>query len=74
MRAKIEGHPLDEIELASDYRYQHYLQNITKKEIKQEDLNRKYWDTGTISHHQIQLPIQLLDEFLQALHGHNSDP
>ena len=74
LRAKLEGNPFDENELASDYRYQHYLQNITRIEIKQEVLTRKYYtDTGTISHYQILLPIQLLDEFLQALHGHNSN-
>ena len=74
LRAKIEGNPSDENELASDYRYQHYLQNITRTEIKQEVLTRKYYtDTGTISHYQILLPIQLLDEFLQDLHGQNSN-
>ena len=74
LRAKIEGNFFGENELASDYRYQHYLQNITRIEIKHEVLTRKYYtDTGTISHYQILLPIQLLDEFLQALHGHNSN-
>ena len=74
LRAKIEGHPFDENELASDFRYQHYLQNITRIEIKQEVLTRKYYsDTGTISHYQILLPIQLLEDFLPALHGHNSN-
>ena len=39
-----------------------------RKEIKQEVLTQKYYtDTGTISRYQIILPIQLLDEFLQAL-------
>ena len=74
LRAKLKGNPFDENELAPDYRYQHYLQNITRIEIKQEVLTRKYYtDTGTIPHYQIFLPIQLLDEFLQALHGHNSN-
>ena len=74
LRAKIEGDPFDENELASDYRYHHYLQNIPRIEIKQEVLTRKYYtDTRTISHYQILLPIQLLDEFLRALHGHNSN-
>ena len=74
LRAKIEGDPFNENELASDYRYHHYLQNITRIEIKQEVLTRKYYtDTGAISHYQILLPIQLLDEFLQALNGHNSN-
>ena len=68
LRAKIEGNPLDENELASDYRYLHYLKNITGIEIKQEVLTRKYY---IISHYQILLPIQLLEELLQALHGHN---
>ena len=74
LRAKIEGNPFDENDLASDYRYQHYLQNITRIEIKQEVLTRKYYtDTGTTSHYQILLPTQLLEELLQALHGHNSN-
>ena len=74
LREKLEGNPFDENELASDYRYQNYLQNITRIEIKQEVLTRKYYtDTGTISHYQILLPIQLLEEFLQVLHGHNSN-
>ena len=74
LRAKIEGNPFDENELASDYRYQHYLQNITRIENQQEVLTRKYYtDTGTISHYQVLLPIQLLDKFLQALHGHKSN-
>ena len=34
IRAKIEGSPFDANDLASDYRYQHYLQNITRIEIK----------------------------------------
>ena len=74
LRAKTEGDSFDENELASDYRYHHYLQNTTRIEIKQEVLARKYYtDTGTISHYHILLPIQLLDEFLQALHGLNSN-
>ena len=74
LRAKIEGNPFNEKELASHYRYQHYLQNITRIEIKQEVLTRKHY-TGSIttSHYQILLPIQLLDETLKALHGHISN-
>ena len=33
LKEKLEGNPFDENELASDYRYQHYLQNITRIEI-----------------------------------------
>ena len=74
LRTRNEGNPFDENELASDYRYLHYLQNITRIESKQEVLTRKYYsDTGTTSHYQSILPIQLLDELLQALHGHNSN-
>ena len=48
LRQTLEGNPFDENELASDYRYQHYLQNITRIEIKQEVLTRKYYtDTFT---------------------------
>ena len=37
-------------------------------------LRRKYYnDTGVISHYQMLLPTQLLDEFLLALHGHNAN-
>ena len=74
LRAKIEGNPFDENDLASDYRYHHYLQNITRIDIKQEVLTRKnYTDTGTTSHYQIFLPTQLLEELLQDFHGHNSN-
>ena len=74
LRAKLEGNPFDENELASDHRYQHYLQNITRIEIKQEVLTRRYYtDTGILSHYQILLPKQLLEKFLYALHGHNSN-
>ena len=60
--------------MASDYRYHHYLQNIARIEIKQEVLTRRYYtDTGTTSQYQKLLPAQLLEEFLQALHGHNSN-
>ena len=73
LRAKIEGEPYDETEFTQDYRYKHYLQNITRIEIKQDVLTRRYYiDTGMISHCQILLPKQLLDEFLHALHGHNA--
>ena len=74
LRAKVEGNHFDENDLASDYRYQHYLQNIIRIEIKQEVLTRKYYtDTGTTSHYQILIPTQLLEELLRALRGHNSN-
>ena len=74
LRAKVEGNPFDDNDLASDYRYQHYLQNIIGIAIKQKVLTRKnYTDTGTTSNSQITLPTQLLEELLQALHGHNSN-
>ena len=74
LRAKLERNPFNENDLASNYRYQHYLENITRNEIKQEVLTRKYYtDTGTTSHYQILLPAQLLEEFLQAMHGQNSN-
>ena len=70
LRSKLEDHLFDENDLASDYRYQHYLQNITRIENKQKVPSRNYnTDTGTISHYQILLPIKLIEELLQALHG-----
>ena len=73
-RAKIEGEPYDETEFTQDYRYKHYLQNIMRIEMKQDVLTRRYYnDTGMISHYQILLPKQLLDEFFHALHGHNAN-
>ena len=48
--------------------------SITRIEIKQEAFTRNcYTITGTRSHYQILLPIQLLEEILKALHGHNSN-
>ena len=74
LRYKLEGEPYDETEFTQDYRYKHYLQNITRMEIKQDVLTRRYYnDTGMISHYQILLPKQLLEEFLHALHGHNAN-
>ena len=74
LRAKIQGEPSDETALTQDYRYKHYLQNIPRIEIRQDILTRRYYnDTGMISHYQILLPRQLLDEFLYALHGHNAN-
>ena len=74
LRAKIEGEPYDESEFTSDNRIKHYLQNISRIEIRQDILSRKYYnDTGMISHYQILLPKQLLEEFLHALHGHNDN-
>ena len=73
LRAKIEGEPFDESAFTQDNRYQHYLQNIPRIEIRQDILARKYYnDIGQISHYQTLLPKQLLEEFLQALHGHNA--
>ena len=62
MRAKLKVIPFDEKELASDYRYQHYLQIATRIEIyKQEVLTRiHYTDTGTTSLYEILLSTQLL--------------
>ena len=74
LRARIEGESYDETEFTQDYRYKHYLQNIPRIEIRQDVLTRRYFNvTGTISHYQILLPKQLLDEFLHALHGHNAN-
>ena len=74
VRAKIEGEPFDESAFTQDNRYQHNLQNIPRIETRQDILARKYYnDIGQISHYQILLPKQLLEEFLQALHGHNAN-
>ena len=54
LEAGTEGHPFDENDLASDYRYQPYPQNTTKIEGNQKVLTRKcYTDTGTSSHYEI---------------------
>ena len=74
LRAKIEGEPYDETQFTQDYRYKHYLQNIMRIEIKQDVLTRRYYnDTGMITHYQILLPKQLLDEFLHGLYDHNAN-
>ena len=52
----------------------HYLQHIPRIEIRQDILARKYYnEIRQISHYQILLPEPLLEEFLQALHGHNAN-
>ena len=46
---------------------------MTRIEIRQDDLTRRnYHDMSMISHYQIRLPKQLLDEFLHAFHGQNA--
>ena len=46
---------------------------MPRLEIKQEVLTRKYFDeTGMISHYQVLLPKQLLEEFLFSLHGQSA--
>ena len=50
LRARIEEEPFDETEFTQDYRYKHYLQNISRMEIRQDVFFRKYYnDTGMIS-------------------------
>ena len=74
MRAKIESEPYDETQFTQDHRYKHYSQNIMRIEIKQDVQTRRYYkDIGMITHYQILLPKQLLDEFFHALHGHNAN-
>ena len=74
LRARSEGESYDETEFTQDYRYKRYLQIIPRIEIRQDVLTRRYYnDTGMISHYQVLLPKQLLDEFLHALHGHNAN-
>ena len=74
LRAKIEGQLFDESAFTQDNCYQHYLQNIPRIEIRQDILVQKYYnDIGQISHYQILLPKQLLEEFLQASHEHNAN-
>ena len=70
--ARIAGESYDETEFTQDYRYKHYLQIIPRIEIRQDVLTRNYYN-DKISHYQILLPKQLLDEFLHALHGHNAN-
>ena len=73
LRALIEKQSIDENEFKSDSRHAHYLANMPRLEIKQEVLTRKYFDeTGMISHYQVLLPKQLLEEFLFSLHGQSA--
>ena len=70
LRARIESESYDETEFTQDYRNKHYLQKLPRIEVQQDVLTRKYYnDTGMISHYQVVLSKQLLDEFLHALHG-----
>ena len=74
LRAKIEGNLFDEIDVALDYRYQHYLQILTRIEIEQKILTRQYYtNTGITSRYQMFLPVQLPEELLQAVYVQNSN-
>ena len=64
LRAKIERNPFDENDLASGYRYQHYLPNITRIEIKQEVLTCKYY---TDTQQNFSRPYMVTIRTIQAL-------
>ena len=83
--SRTEVNPVEKLELTirNDIHTKANEENIQSSGIVEEeqiyilpdDVNtrRYYTDTGTTSHYQILLPAQLLEEFLQALHGHNSN-
>ena len=67
LRSKIKGNPFGENDLAFDYRYQHYHQNITKIKTKREVLTRRdYSEKETTSHYQMLLPTQHPEKLLRA--------
>ena len=74
LRAEIEGEQFEETAFTGVNRYPHYLRNMLCLKIRQDISAQKYYnDTGQISHYQIILPKQLLDESLIALHGNNAN-
>ena len=63
----------------NQHSYKTIATNITykiypvSKYVKAFFVRNYYNDIGQISHYQLLLPKQLLEEFLQALHGHNEN-
>ena len=70
LKAKILHEEYSEKVLQQDARYRHYANNLEGIVVKEEILTRQYFDeTGNVKYYQILLPQDLLQEFLQSLHG-----
>ena len=64
------GLTIEEQLLLNDARHMHYSRNKRRINIKDDILDRQYYnDIGQISHLQVPLPGQLLKMLLQSLHG-----
>ena len=73
LRNIVKKQKFDENEFKSDARYGHYQQNLQRTEVHNNVLERRYYDdTVRISHYQIYLPQQLLNELLHSRHGQSA--
>ena len=69
-KLKIFGQPHDDVLLATDRRYKHYIANEDRIILKDGFLFRKYYgETGSVKFYQIFIPKQLVNEVLRSLHG-----
>ena len=70
LKAKLLHEEYSENLLHQDARYRHYANNLERIVLRDEILTRQYFDeTGNVKYHQILLPLHLLQELLQSLHG-----
>ena len=70
LKLKILGQPHDDVLIATDRRYKHYIANEDRIILKDGLLFRKYYgETGSVKYYQILIPKQLVNEVLRNLHG-----
>ena len=70
LKLKILGQPHDDVLIATDRRYKHYIANEDRIILKDGLLFRKnYGETGSVKYYQILIPKQLVNEVLRNLHG-----
>ena len=70
LRLKLQKEEYSETILQQDSRYRHYCRQIDRLSVQDDIIFRDYYDeTGSVQFRQALLPIHLVTELLQSLHG-----
>ena len=75
-KLRLLNEPYDEHLMATDHRSLHYTAQESRIILKDGLLYRQYFgETGAVKYLQVLLPEQLVDSFIEALHGsHDNHP
>ena len=69
LKSKLLHEDYSENLLQQEARYRHYANILERIVVKEDNLNRQYFDeTGNVKNHQILFPQHLLQELLQSLY------